>query len=1120
MEVPGSSKGFQTEVVENSSDPVWKKSGKLVLAPEEEVLFKVMDRDDGDADDLLGKVSLPVAKLLPDGFEGKLEMQETGKATAFLSVRSKVLRALYDAAAVADALKASQSQPKRPPPPKPPKVHEIEVTVKAAKGLRNADWSFGGSGGSDAYVAVSVPGTKKEFQTPVVEDSSDPTWNFAQKLSVAPKETLVFKVFDRDRRNDELLGTASLAISGILPQGFSGALKLEDARNPTTAELLVSVRVLQNTGGKETGRPRVLAYSVEMTVMSATGLRNADWSLASSGGSDAYCLVEVPGSSKGFQTEVVENSSDPVWKKSGKLVLAPGEEVLFKVMDRDDGDADDLLGKVSLPVAKLLPDGFEGKLEMQETGKATAFLSVRSKVLRALYDAAAVADALKASQSQPKRPPPPKPPKVHEIEVTVKAAKGLRNADWSFGGSGGSDAYVAVSVPGTKKEFQTPVVEDSSDPTWNFAQKLSVAPKETLVFKVFDRDRRNDELLGTASLAISGILPQGFSGALKLEDARNPTTAELLVSVRVLQNTGGKETGLPRVLAYSVEMTVMSATGLRNADWSLASSGGSDAYCLVEVPGSSKGFQTEVVENSSDPVWKKSGKLVLAPEEEVLFKVMDRDDGDADDLLGKVSLPVAKLLPDGFEGKLEMQETGKAIAFLSVRSKVLRALYDASAVADALKASQSQPKRPPPPKPPKVHEIEVTVKAAKGLRNADWSFGGSGGSDAYVAVSVPGTKKEFQTPVVEDSSDPKWNFAQKLSVAPKETLVFKVFDRDRRNDELLGTASLAISGILPQGFSGALKLEDARNPTTAELLVSVRVLQNTGGKETGRPRVLAYSVEMTVMSATGLRNADWSLASSGGSDAYCLVEVPGSSKGFQTEVVENSSDPVWKKSGKLVLAPEEEVLFKVMDRDDGDADDLLGKVSLPVAKLLPDGFEGKLEMQETGKAIAFLSVRSKVLRALYDAAAVADALKASQSQPKRPPPPKPPKVHEIEVTVKAAKGLRNADWSFGGSGGSDAYVAVSVPGTKKEFQTPVVEDSSDPKWNFAQKLSVAPKETLVFKVFDRDRRNDELLGTASLAISGILPQGFSGALKLEDARNPTTAELLVSVRVLQSSVKS
>ncbi|CAE7768839.1 Espn [Symbiodinium sp. CCMP2592] len=309
-------------------------------------------------------------------------------------------------------------------------------------------------------------------------------------------------------------------------------------------------------------------------------------------------------------------------------------------------------------------------------------------------------------------------------------------------------------------------------------------------------------------------------------------------------------------------------------------------------------------------------------------------------------------------------------------------------------------------------------------------------------------------------------------------------------------------------------------PTRSAQVSDESVLEEGKSMEPVTPDPLAYEVLLDILSASDLRNADWSLSSSGGSDSYCLVEIPGSNKGFQTEVVENSSDPVWNKRGKLVLAPEEVLLFKVMDRDDGDADDLLGKVSLPVAKLLPDGFEGQLEMQETGKATAFLTVRSKVLRALYDAAAVADALKASQSQPKRPPPPKPPKVHEIELTVRAAKGLRNADWSFGGSGGSDAYVAVSVPGTKKEFQTPVVEDSSDPEWNFVQKLAVSPKETLVFKVFDRDKRNDELLGTANLAISGILPQGFSGALKLQDTRNPTTAELLVSVRVSKSAEKS
>ena len=851
VEVHGSKgfKGFQTEVVEDNSNPVWNKSGKLVLYPQEVLSFTVMDRDAGDADDFLGKVSLPVAKVLPNGFEGELQLQDTGKATSFLMVRSKVLRPLHDPDAVADALKLSQGQAKRPPPPRSPKVHEIELIVKAAKRLRNADWSFGGSGASDAYVVVSVPGTKTEFQTPVIQDSCDPEWNFTQKLFVAPKETLLFKVFDQDRSSDDFLGSASLAVSGIVPNGFSGSLKLEDRQNPTDAELLLAIKVLRTALAKDmiatakakaaqAGPALALAYTVELTVLSASGLRNADWGYAASGNSDAYCVVEVHGSKgfKGFQTEVVEDNSNPVWNKSGKLVLYPQEVLSFTVMDRDAGDADDFLGKVSLPVAKVLPNGFEGELQLQDTGKATSFLMVRSKVLRPLHDPDAVADALKLSQGQAKRPPPPRSPKVHEIELIVKAAKRLRNADWSFGGSGASDAYVVVSVPGTKTEFQTPVIQDSCDPEWNFTQKLFVAPKETLLFKVFDQDRSSDDFLGSASLAVSGIVPNGFSGSLKLEDRQNPTDAELLLAIKVLRTALAKDmiatakakaaqAGPALALAYTVELTVLSASGLRNADWGYAASGNSDAYCVVEVHGSKgfKGFQTEVVEDNSNPVWNKSGKLVLYPQEVLSFTVMDRDAGDADDFLGKVSLPVAKVLPNGFEGELQLQDTGKATSFLMVRSKVLRPLHDPDAVADALKLSQGQAKRPPPPRSPKVHEIELIVKAAKRLRNADWSFGGSGASDAYVVVSVPGTKTEFQTPVIQDSCDPEWNFTQKLFVAPKETLLFKVFDQDRSSDDFLGSASLAVSGIVPNGFSGSLKLEDRQNPTDAELLVVVRV---------------------------------------------------------------------------------------------------------------------------------------------------------------------------------------------------------------------------------------------------------------------------------------------------------
>ena len=76
-----------------------------------------------------------------------------------------------------------------------------------------------------------------------------------------------------------------------------------------------------------------------------TGLRNADFS---HGDSDPYCILEVPGSDKGFRTEVVEDSSSPVWNVSNKLMVTPQETLQFVVWDRDKLDSDDLLGKVGL----------------------------------------------------------------------------------------------------------------------------------------------------------------------------------------------------------------------------------------------------------------------------------------------------------------------------------------------------------------------------------------------------------------------------------------------------------------------------------------------------------------------------------------------------------------------------------------------------------------------------------------------------------------------------------------------------------------------------------------------------------------------------------------------------
>ncbi|CAJ1421743.1 unnamed protein product [Effrenium voratum] len=868
--------------------------------------------------------------------------------------------------------------------------------------------------------------------------------------------------------------------------------------------------------------PKPLAYEIHVTIKSATGLRNADFS---HGDSDPYCILEVPGSDKGFRTEVVEDSSSPVWNVSNKLMVTPQETLQFVVWDRDKLDSDDLLGKVSLPVCKFTAEGkFEESLQLEEARK-DAYLAVAVFVLRSIYD------PKELTKKQGKKPPPPLPPKALEIELTVISAKGLRNADWTVKGGGGSDPYVVVSVLGTDKGFKTAVVQDTSNPEWNMTQKLTVLPKDSVLFTLLDEDKgRKHDNLGKATLTLKEVLPDGFSGPLKLESAGKGINAELLVAVKVLRTLFRSDMkaqpkqesdGAP---AYAMQVTVFSAKGLRNADWSLSGVGGSDAFCKVEVPDTGKGFQTEVFEDSSNPVWNKTERLNLLAKETLVLTVLDRDQGDKVDLLGKVSMPMSKLV-NGFEGPLKLQEAGKNIeAYLHVSIQVLKPLYGTEVAAAT--SPPNVVKRPPPPTPPKALEIELTVISAKGLRNADWTVKGGGGSDPYVVVSVLGTDKGFKTAVVQDTSNPEWNMRQNLTVLPKDTVLFTLLDEDKgRKHDNLGKATLTLKEVLPDGFSGPLKLESAGKGINAELLVAVKVLRTLFRSDMkAQPKqesdgAPAYAMQVTVFSAKGLRNADWSLSGVGGSDAFCKVEVPDTGKGFQTEVFEDSSNPVWNKTERLNLLAKETLVLTVLDRDQGDKVDLLGKVSMPMSKLV-NGFEGPLKLQEAGKNIeAYLHVSIQVLKPLYGT-----EVAAATSPPnvvKRPPPPTPPKALEIELTVISAKGLRNADWTVKGGGGSDPYVVVSVLGTDKGFKTAVVQDTSNPEWNMTQKLTVLPKDTVLFTLLDEDQgRKHDNLGKATLTLKEVLPDGFSGPLKLESAGKGINAELLVAVKVLKALFRS
>jgi len=98
-------------------------------------------------------------------------------------------------------------------------------------------------------------------------------------------------------------------------------------------------------------------------------------------------------------------------------------------------------------------------------------------------------------------------------------------------------------------------------------------------------------------------------------------------------------------------------------------------------------------------------------------------------------------------------------------------------------------------------KLAVTILRATHVKNADWSMLGGGKSDPFCSVEVEGdATSRIQTDVVQDSIDPEWNhtgfFARYLKGS---ALLFKVWDEDDTDKEVLGTATLTSDAFLPEG---------------------------------------------------------------------------------------------------------------------------------------------------------------------------------------------------------------------------------------------------------------------------------------------------------------------------------
>jgi len=115
-----------------------------------------------------------------------------------------------------------------------------------------------------------------------------------------------------------------------------------------------------------------------VTIMSARGLRNADW-MPGTGKSDCYVVVKSK-EKELYKTQVIKDSLEPVWMEEVKINdWEDGAALEFHLFDKDLVSSD-FLGKVVLEASNFAEKGFNDDIKVEPAGKAAADAFLKLKI--------------------------------------------------------------------------------------------------------------------------------------------------------------------------------------------------------------------------------------------------------------------------------------------------------------------------------------------------------------------------------------------------------------------------------------------------------------------------------------------------------------------------------------------------------------------------------------------------------------------------------------------------------------------------------------------------------------------------------------------------------------------
>lgn len=168
------------------------------------------------------------------------------------------------------------------------------------------------------------------------------------------------------------------------------------------------------------------------------------------------------------------------------LEYCEGDSLCFMVKDQDPHKSDDSLGTYTMQPDQFFDDGFDGEVELTDTGKKDSKSFLKLKICR----------------------------EAVPLKITFVSARALRNADWI----GKSDPFVVAEIPTRPgKQIQTKVVDNKLDPEWNEELEMpDYHVGDPLRFTVKDSDLVGSDMLGSV-LFTPDKVKHGFDDEVKLE---------------------------------------------------------------------------------------------------------------------------------------------------------------------------------------------------------------------------------------------------------------------------------------------------------------------------------------------------------------------------------------------------------------------------------------------------------------------------------------------------------------------------------------------------------------------------------------------------------------------------